>query len=225
MGVDSNDNFVVGGTQNGLVEIYEKRTDTKDEDSLSKTQAKKRQSRHYLQYTHFTPMAGDVVVEPTGRRDEARHDELLRRYEYSKALDVTMKPYVQRRRPEYGHSVFYELMRRGALKTTLVGQEEITIVPILNYTLTYLTDIRFSEVLFHVAEIIAEAYCPLKGKSQKFEEMLDSLLKKLSNELRLIEELAELEGCIQMVMSAAYVRKREGTRIEQNLLRMKTLQL
>ena len=157
--------------------------------------------------------------------DEARHDELLRRYEYSKALDVTMKPYVQRRRPEYGHSVFYELMRRGALKTTLVGQEEITIVPILNYTLTYLTDIRFSEVLFHVAEIIAEAYCPLKGKSQKFEEMLDSLLKKLSNELRLIEELAELEGCIQMVMSAAYVRKREGTRIEQNLLRMKTLQL
>jgi enterochelin esterase-like enzyme len=42
---------------------------------------------------------------------EPRHDHFLRKFEYTKALDQVLKPYVQQKFPEYTYSVLKELKR------------------------------------------------------------------------------------------------------------------
>merc|ERR1719383_1442099 len=87
----------------------------------------------YLKYTHFTPAPGDVIVDPANRNVELKHDHFLRKYEYSKALDQTLKPFVQRKTPQYAHSVLYELMRRDALRIALIGRDERALILLLSY--------------------------------------------------------------------------------------------
>ena len=59
----------------------------------------------YLQFTHFEPREGDIVVKQSKNTKELRHDHFLRKFEYTKALDQVLKPYVQRKFPEYTFSV------------------------------------------------------------------------------------------------------------------------
>lgn len=45
------------------------------------------------------------------KEKEPRHDFFLRKFEYTKALDSVLKPYVQQKYPEYTYSVLKELKR------------------------------------------------------------------------------------------------------------------
>jgi len=217
--VDADSKFLVGGMTDGLVQIFQKRQEYIDGVSVdSSQQAKNKKSHRYLKYTHFTPAPGDIIVDQANNGVELRHDQLLRKYEYSKALDHTLKPFVQRRTPQYAHSVFYELMRRDGLRSTLVGRDERALIPVLAYLHRYLFDTRFSKVLLHVADIVVDLYLPLSVKSNKVEKLFGDLLKKLMSELRLIQALVELESCLETVISSANAGQ-ESSRIEKEIFK------
>jgi len=215
--VDTDNKYLVGGMTDGLVQIFQKRQEYVDGVSVDSSQrAKKKTNHRYLKYTHFTPAPGDIVVEQTNKDVELKHDMHLRKYEYSKALDHTLKPFVQRKTPQYAHSVLYELMRRDGLKSTLVGRDERSLIPVLSYLNRYLCDTRFSKVLLHVAELVVDLYLPMSVKSNKVEKLFEDLLKKLVSELRLIQNLVELEGCLDTLISSANAGQ-ESSRIEKEI--------
>ena len=62
---------------------------------------KKARNHRYLQYTQYTPAQTDIVVSDVKKDIELRHDFLLRKFEYSRALDAVLKPFVARKKPEY----------------------------------------------------------------------------------------------------------------------------
>merc|ERR1719228_1132330 len=112
----------------------------------------------YLRYTEFTPAPGDVVVSADTKDVELRHDMLLRKFEYSKALDQVLKPYVQRKKPEYTYSLLYELMRREGLKTALAGRDEKSLLLVM--------------------------YCLDHGMTSAVDRMFVDLSRKLDREVR-----------------------------------------
>ena len=112
---------------------------------------RKRPSHKYLQYTHFETSPEDIVVKEDKKFKECRHDHFLRKFEYSKALDQVLKPYVMKKhvsrlllymvnsqmfmivfieylQPEYTYSVLRELERRNGLKTAIGGRSEKELV-------------------------------------------------------------------------------------------------
>merc|ERR1719228_883439 len=136
----------------------------------------------YLRYTEFTPAPGDVVVSADTKDVELRHDMLLRKFEYSKALDQVLKPYVQRTKPEYTYSLLYELMRREGLQTALAGRDEKSLLLIMNYVTRYITDNRFSKLLV----VVADMYCLEHGMSSAIDKKFNDLNRRLEREVRYV---------------------------------------
>ena len=218
VGVDIDNKYVVGGMVDGLVQIFEKKDDKYINGvKIDSRRVRKEKSHRYLQYTQFNPAPGDIMVDTSLKDIELKHDTLLRKYEYSRALDQTMKPFVQRKKPEYAHSLLYELMRREGLRIALTGRDERSLILILNYVLKNLTNPRFTIVVLYVAELLIDIYLPVSGNSSKVEKMFNDLRKKLCRESRLIKEIVKFQGILDIVISAGGTG-RGSSRVEREIL-------
>ena len=102
VGVGDQDNYLVVGMLEGQVQIH-KRKEEKVEDGMivNSRRYKKARNHKYLQFTQYTPAQTDTVVSDIKKDIELRHDYLLRKFEYSRALDAVLKPFVARKKPEY----------------------------------------------------------------------------------------------------------------------------
>ena len=198
--------FVVAGMIDGLVQIHRQCENEKpntDEAAALRRRHKESSSHRYLRHTQFTPAVGDVVVGEERRDVELRHDTLLRKYEYSRALDLTLKPFVQRRKPEYAYSLLFELMRREGLRTALGGRDEKSLTFVLTYVNRYIADMRFTRLLVHVADLLVDLYLPHHGMSERIDKMFADLGRRLEREVRYVEELARLQGAVDLVLAAS----------------------
>merc|ERR1712154_759135 len=117
----------------------------------------------YLQYTQYTPSLGDQVVTDGNIKDvELKHDNLLRKFEYSKALDMVLKPFVARKKPEYTYSLLMEL---------------------LQFLNRYLADSRFSRLCIYVSNILIDLYLPHHGMSSRVDNLFREMMRKLDREV------------------------------------------
>lgn len=204
LGVGRDDKHVVAGMLDGLVQIHtRKEEDVVDGMRVGSKRYKERVDHRYLKYTQFSASSGDIVVSEDKKEIELKHDNLLRKYEYSRALDQVLKPFVARRKPEYAYSLVLELSRRQALKGALAGREEKGLLMVLQFVNKYITDSRFTEGLIHVAELLMELYLPEHGMSSQVDKLFSDLKKRLEREINYIEELLILQGATEMVLAAA----------------------
>lgn len=210
VGVAGDDSCVVTGMMprpgmmDGLVQIHTRKVEEiKDGVRTDTRRYKKATSHRYLQYTAFTPSPGDQVVGQDKKDIELRHDYLLRKFEYSRALDAVLKPYVARVKPEYTYSLLMELSRREGLKTALAGREEKGLGSILQFVNKYISDSRFSKLLIHVADLLMDLYLPEHGMSSQVDRQFQQLKAKLEKEITYCEELMQLQGAVDLILSAA----------------------
>eukprot|EP00088_Acartia_fossae_P002046 TRINITY_DN10808_c0_g1_i1.p1 TRINITY_DN10808_c0_g1~~TRINITY_DN10808_c0_g1_i1.p1 ORF type:complete len:516 (-),score=84.01 TRINITY_DN10808_c0_g1_i1:88-1635(-) len=204
LSVGAVDKYVIGGMVDGLIQIHEKRPETMV-DGVKKDNKKARRAKNlrYMQFSHFESSSGDFIVDSQDMPIERRFDKFLRKFEYSKALNQTLKPYVLQKKPQYTHSLLYELIRRDGLKTALMGRDEFSQLVILKYLNDNITDVRFSRVLHHVANIMVDLYLPLAGKSSKVEQAFTKLARKLEREIDLVESLTGVQGMLDTVLEAS----------------------
>jgi len=107
---------MVAGMLDGLVQFHTRKEEEVKEGMRTDTRRYKKMTSHrYLQHTAFTAGPGDQVVGQDSYDIELRHDFLLRKYEYQRALDQVLMPYVVRKKPEYKFSLLMELLRRKGL--------------------------------------------------------------------------------------------------------------
>lgn len=220
-------NFVVAGMIDGLVQIHRQTEEEKpntDEAAALRRRRKEASNHRYLRHTQFTPSVGDVVVGEEHRDVELRHDTLLRKYEYSRALDQTLKPFVQRKKPEYAYSLLFELMRREGLKTALGGRDEKSLASVLTYVNRFIADMRFTRLLIHVADILVDMYLPHHGMSERIDKLFADLGRRLEREVRYVEELSRLQGAVDLVLAASAKRSSGGlsegsSRVEDGIFR------
>ena len=169
----------------------------------------------YLQFTHFEPREGDIVVKQSKNTKELRHDHFLRKFEYTKALDQVLKPYVQRKFPEYTFSVLMELNRRNGLKTALGGRDEKALIPLLNYLCKYVNDPRFSHFLMFIVDQMLDLYAPTLGNCPATDKLFVDLKKRIHRETQNIESLMELQGALDLILTASHSKDPPELRCEE----------
>lgn len=221
--VTGNDKHVVAGMLDGLVQIRTRKEEKIVDGMKTDTKRyKKSVSHRYLRHTQFTASPGDVVIGQDKMEIELRHDYLLRKYEYSRALDAVLKPYVARRKPEYTYSLMLELERRKGLKTALAGREEKGLASILSFVNKYITDSRFTKLLIYVADMLIDLYLPEHGMSSAVDQMFIDLSKRLDRDLAYMDELMVLQGAVDLVLSASSsgVRGRGQNKVEHRLVQL-----
>lgn len=197
MGISKNDDTLAVGLVDGLVSVRRMEEEQKQE----KTQ-KKKISYKYSTYTH--PVTVDEVVKDEIKKKQSKHDVCLRKFQYSKALDMVLIPYVANNNPEITVGVIHELMRRKALDRAFKGRESKSISQILRFFIKNVTDYRFTKILIDAINIFFDIYEDSIGSfPANIELQLITLNKVLDQEVKLANELAELQGAMQLLLAGA----------------------
>ena len=199
------DDYLVVGMLDGLIQIHKRKEERMEDGMIVNSRRYQRAKNHkYLQFTQYTPSLGDQVVTDGNIKDvELKHDHLLRKFEYSRALDAVLKPFVARKKPEYTHSLLMELVRREGLVRALAGRDEKQLCLLLQFLNKYLADSRFSRLCIHVSSILIDLYLPSHGMSSRVDSLFEEMRRKLDREVNYIETLMELTGAVDVVLTSA----------------------
>ncbi|XP_015602951.1 U3 small nucleolar RNA-associated protein 15 homolog [Cephus cinctus] len=198
IGISSNDETIVAGMVDGLISVRRREDDAKE----AKPRRKKMSYRYSAENSHIPTV--DSVVQEESKEIIGKYDACLRKFEYSKALDCVMLPYVVKKTPHVTVALFQELIRRQGLKQALAGRESKFLVAILKFLIRYIGSIRFGHVIMHVTNVFVDVYGDyLEELNPEIRKLIDILLKKLYEELELTMSLLELQGSLQMLLSAA----------------------
>lgn len=105
LGVCKNDEALVAGMVDGLISIQRMENENDETPKIPK-------SRKVIPVNETTV---DEVVEDYDRTIEASYDKCLRKYEYSRALNVVLSNYVMNKNPHITVTLMQELIRRKGL--------------------------------------------------------------------------------------------------------------
>merc|ERR1719461_2505322 len=211
--VGGQDDYLGIGMLDGLIQIHKRKEERMEDGMIVNSRRYQRAKNHkYLQFTQYTPSLGDQVVTDGNIKDvELKHDYLLRKFEYSKALDAVLKPFVARKKPEYTHSLLMELIRRDGLLKALAGRDEKQLCPLLQFINKYLADQRFSKLCIHVSNILIDLYLPHHGMSSRVDNLFSDMLRKLDREVNYLETLMELTGAVDLLLSSVTTKHVEAS--------------
>ena len=186
----------------GLVQFLHRKVppsiEERETERLRKISLKK-----FRRFCHYETAQEDIVVKEDQKSKESRHDFFLRKFEYSKALDQVLKPYVMRRHPEYTYSVLRELKRRNGLETALGGRDEKSLVPLLQYLHRNVDDSRFSSFLIEVIEIMLDLYASTIGTCPATDKVFVDIRKRVERECRTQRHLMMLQGSLDLVLNSS----------------------
>lgn len=196
LGVSKNDDTLVAGLVDGLVSISRREEEEKD-----KKPQKKLKSFKYASRIHSACV--DTFVQDEIREKETKYDHHLRKFEYSKALDSVLLPYVANKTPQVTVSLMRELIRRRALHRAFQGRDKKSLLHILRFFIRNISDYRFTRILINAANIFIDTY---EDKIIDFPAELGKLFVDLGNvlnqEMEIASDLAEIEGMMNMLLAS-----------------------
>ncbi|XP_062562302.1 U3 small nucleolar RNA-associated protein 15 homolog [Armigeres subalbatus] len=204
LGVSKNDDTLVTGMVDGLIAIHRRDVD-KDKDGEMK---KFRQSKARARYDNIFQSADEQIVEFRHDRIE-QYDRMLRKYEYSKALDRVMLPSVMGKTPEKTVALIKELIRRKGLDRALTGRTHAFLVRFINFLVRNIGDYRFTPALVDAANILLDVY---EADFEQFAgtevgKILINLSRRLKKEEQIISDFLEVQGLLEMISAAADVNQ------------------
>lgn len=197
LGIAPNDQTLVTGMVDGLISIQNMELDQKTQEQLNKDINKKRYELN-IRYDH--------EIDDYNKKNEAKYDHWLRKYEYSKALDTVLKPYIVNKTPHITVTVMQELIHRKGLHRALAGRSQDSIASIIRFIIRYIGENRFMRVLIEVGNILLDVYEEtFHNFTGELGKLFIDLLKVLRKEVDLTYDLLELEGIAELIISAASV--------------------
>ncbi|XP_066139905.1 U3 small nucleolar RNA-associated protein 15 homolog [Euwallacea fornicatus] len=195
LGIANDDSTVAAGLADGVIAV-QRRTDT--------SQSAKPAKKLVFQYKHNDILHGiDEVIPELTYDKEAKYDHFLRKFEYSKALNASLMPFVANKHPERTMALLRELQKRKALAKSLKERDPKVLKQLVRFLIRYITDIRLKRLLIDVADefldIIAE-YCHMLPADIRL--LLVQLHETLARENRLAKELTIVQGMMQTLLAA-----------------------
>jgi len=212
--VDLGNKYVVAGMTDGLVQIIERKKDTQITEEGPEG-GRRRKSR--FMEGAFVPSDGDVLVQDRNKW-MLKHDYLFRRYEYTEALNYSLVKNVVSRNPAICVSVMYELIRRRGLEVALAERTDESLIQLLDFIESNITDLRFQQVLVYVASKVIDMYMGKPNNSNVINRKFLRFESKLERMLKFSEELTKLQGCIDLVVATAGMGT-QSNRVEKSLLK------
>lgn len=195
LAIPENDETLVVGMVDGLVSIRRRDEHFKVPEEGKKTKA-----------TDFVPAYVDEIVPQQTTEKTSKHDVYVRKFQYSKALDVVMATYVCTKTPEITVSLFQELIRRRALHSALAGRDEKSLWAILKFLIKNIGDARFTLTLLEVGSILVDIcednvsnFTP--GVLRGFRILED----RLREEVEVAKDMASLEGMFSLLLAGSSI--------------------
>ncbi|XP_014244420.1 U3 small nucleolar RNA-associated protein 15 homolog [Cimex lectularius] len=202
LGVSANDEVLAVGTVDGIVSVQRK--EINNTEPLERRKKEGRKSYRYAADKSTTAVNVDSVVPLDKKYGQSKHDAFLRKFQYSKALDSVLVPFVVHKNPHITVSVFQELIRRKGLHSAIAGKEGKSLLVVLRFLLKYLGDYRFFRVLIDVFNVILDVFEEkLENLSPEVIELFKRLHSRIKEEEALTREMLGLSGVIKMFLSAS----------------------
>ncbi|KAL5275285.1 UTP15 family protein [Megaselia abdita] len=203
LGVAPNDQTVVAGMVDGLISIQNMENNDVNLKSNLKEVEKKEILPIYIDHD---------IPEVEDKQTETHYDHWLRKYEYVKALDYVLKPYVISKNPHVTISVLQELIHRKGLKRAITGKKNSIALRLCKFITKFLSEHRFMRVLIDVANILLDVYkdsaYELTGDLGKHIVFMATAINK---EIHLTNELCELRGCVETLIDSSNKRQTDAT--------------
>ncbi|CAG9861017.1 unnamed protein product [Phyllotreta striolata] len=203
MGISKNDDTLVVGLVDGLVSI------SRREEEKETKPNKKAPSYQYISGIHKPSV--DTVVNEVKHEKERKFDHHLRKFEFSKALNSVLVPYVANKNPQITVSLMQELMRRKALEKAYQGRDKKTLMQILKFFIKNITDYRFTRIIIDAANVFLNTYeDSINVLPPEVAKLCMELSQVLKQEAQLLNNLAAVQGMMSMLL-ASQVSNAEDT--------------
>lgn len=200
VGVSKNDDTLAVGLIDGLVSVQRM-----DAIEAAKPTEKRKIPSNIAAFV-------DEVVDDYTKRGEAKYDKWLRKYEYSRALDEVMLPYVVNKLPHVTVALMQELIRRRGLERALAGRTHKSLASIIRFLMRYIGDYRFTRVLIDVTNILLNVYeKDFRQFTGEIGKQFLYLSKKLKKEEELTVAFLQFQGAVELLLAGASVGDQSGT--------------
>lgn len=139
-----------------------------------------------------------------------KYEEHLRKFDYSKALDVVLKPYVTKKTPQITVSAFQELIRRDGLKRAIVGRDENSLLILLQFIKKNLGNPSFTRILLEVINTILAIYKDDRDSlSPKVCEQMDMIFTRFEEIDKFQKEHDGIIGLLELSLSTRNLKNPE----------------
>jgi len=206
MAISPDDSMLAVGMDDGLLSM-QRRKPEKTGNTSSKHQkvsnAKKGAYQYRLKARLYSARPDDAVITHTSRPYLPKYDKMLKRFDYSKALDAALDARVRTQKPEETIAVLQELIRRSGLRGALAGRDIKSLTGLLKFLQRNLSNPNYMACLVDVTSILLDVYSEQVGHWPDLEELLLRLKYTLDQEVSYQRELFELMGGMDTLFAAA----------------------
>lgn len=187
--------FVTGLTT-GLISIRTRKTEPKIKQGI-----KQEKSNAYQKMMRGKEYLGEeehkIIHSSTNQTKKLKQFEKhLNAFKWSEALDSAFSSGLPK---EHTITVLNELKKRGKIRIALYGRDEISLLPILQWFIKNLEDLRSFNLICDYIAVILEMYGSLMDKSVVLEESFANLLKKINGEISKCREANEIGGMLELL--------------------------
>lgn len=194
LAVSPNFKHFVTGLSSGLLSIRTRKAEPK-------VQAKEAMSSRYARLVRGSEYMGedeDHIVysakEPTKKLKQ--WERYINAFKWPEALDSAFSSGLSR---DQTLTVLDELKKRGKIRTSLYGRDEASLMPVLNWCIKNLDDVRSFNIICDYLAVILAMYGSLIDKSVVLEEALGNLNKRINIEMRKCKEASEISGMLELL--------------------------
>lgn len=162
---------------------------------------KEKPSVTYARAIRGSDYKGDEESQVIGTTSQANKklnifEKHLKAFRWSDALDAAIQG--NHAAPQVV-ALLQELKKRGKIRSSLYGRDEISLLPILQWCTEYLQDFRSFNIVCDYLAVILEMYGHLVDKSVALEEALNTLSQRIRSEVRKCREANELSGMLELL--------------------------
>lgn len=191
-----NHKHFVTGLTTGLISIRTRKTEPKVEQGIKQVK-----SNAYSRMMRGSDYLGEeehrVVHSATTQTKKLKQFEKhLMAFRWTEALDSAFASGLPK---DHTITVLNELKKRGKIRISLYGRDEISLLPILQWFIKNLDDVRSFSLICDYIGVILEMYGSLIDKSIVLEECFSNLLKKINSEISKCKEAQEIGGMLELL--------------------------
>lgn len=145
---------------------------------------------------------GDAFVVKSDRKRKylQKHEELLRKFQHSRAMTRVMRMF-SKDDPQAVVSFMQELIRRGGLRTALAGRTDLELKRIVHFLTQNLSDPRFTRILVDVSLALVEVYTRQINRSPAIQTVFKHLNQSLNREIDALSKMSQISGQLQLLIN------------------------
>ncbi|CAK7896198.1 U3 small nucleolar RNA-associated protein 15 [[Candida] anglica] len=194
----TNHKHFVTGLTSGLLSIRTRKTEPKVAQGV-KGPAKSAAFARMMKGAEYLGEEEHRIIQTstaTPQKKLKQFEKHLNAFRWSDALDSAFATGLPK---EQTVTVLNELKKRGKIRISLYGRDEISLLPILQWFIKNLEDVRSINLICDYVGVILEMYGLLIGKSVVLEEVFGNLLKRINTEVKKCKEAKEIEGMLELL--------------------------